>query len=159
MELPVTESGNRYVILFQDFVTKWPLIFIAPDQKAIRIACLVAVEVLSLFGVPDALLSDRGANLLAHVMKDVCELLVVMKLNTTTCHPQCDGMVERLNHTLKTMLQKYIAKFHSQWDRFLPGVLWAYRNTPHESTREKPSLLLFRIDLKLPMESSKVPSP
>ena len=112
------------------------------------------VDIVPLFGVPDALLSDRGANLLAHVMQDVCELLGVRKLNTTAYDPQCDGMVERLNRTLKTMLRKHVAKFHGQWDRFLPRVLWAYRNTPHESTKEKPSFLLFGIDLKSPTEAS-----
>ena len=45
MELPKTEQGNRYVIVFQDFMTKWPLVFPAPDQKAIRLAKLVAEEV------------------------------------------------------------------------------------------------------------------
>ena len=97
MELPITTRGNRYVIVFQDFLTKWPLVFAAPDQKAIRIARLIAEELFPMFGVPDALLSDRGANLLAHVMQDVCQLLGVKKLNTTSYHPQCDGMVERLN--------------------------------------------------------------
>ena len=90
-------------------------------------------------------------------MTDMCELLGVKKLNTTSYHPQCDGMVERLNRTLKAMLRKHVAKFHSQWDRFLPGVLWAYRNTPHESTKEKPSFLLFGIDLRSPTEASFLP--
>ena len=90
-------------------------------------------------------------------MRDVCELLGVKKLNTTAYHPQCDGMVERLNRTLKTMLRKHVAKFHGQWDRLLPGVLWAYRNTPHKSTREKPSFLLFGIDLKSPTEAALLP--
>ena len=58
MELPLTTRGNRYVIVFQDFLTKWPLVFAAPDQKAIRIARLVAEELLPVFGMPDALLSD-----------------------------------------------------------------------------------------------------
>ena len=38
MELPVTAKGNRYIIVFQDLFTKWPLVFAAPDHKAIRIA-------------------------------------------------------------------------------------------------------------------------
>ena len=143
MELPITTRGNRYVIVFQDFLTKWPLVFAAPDQKAIRIAHLVAEELFPMFGVPDAPLSDRGANLLAHVIQDVCQLLGVKKLNTTSYHPQCDGMVERLNRTLKTMLRKQVARFGGQWDQFLPGILWAYRNTSHEATKEKPSFLLF----------------
>ena len=104
---------------------------------------------LPLFGIPDALLLDRGANLLAHVMHDVCQILGIAKLNTTAYHPQCDGMVERMNRTLKTMLRKHVAKFGGQWDHYLPGALWAYHNTPHESTIEKPSFLLFGLDLKI----------
>ena len=157
MELPKTEQGNRYVIVFQDFMTKWPLVFPTPDQKAIRLAKLIAEKVLPQFGVPDAILSDRGVNLLAHVMGDVCQLLGVTKLNTTSYHPQCDGMVERMNRSLKSMLRKHVAKFGGQWDRFLPGVLWAYRNTPHESTKEKPSFLLFGIDLRSPTEAALLP--
>ena len=94
MELPRTERGNRYVLVFQDFLTKWPLVFPMPDQKSQRIAELLVREVIPLFGVPEALLSDRGTNLLSHLMYDICTLLGITKLNTTAYHPQCDGMVE-----------------------------------------------------------------
>ena len=135
-------------------LTKWPLVFPAPDQKAHRIARLVADEILPMFGVPGSQLSDRGANLLANVMKDVCELLGITKLNTTAYHPQCNGMVERMNRTLKTMLRKHAVKFGPQWDNYLSGVLWAYRNTPHEITKEKPSFLMFGLDLRSPTEAA-----
>ena len=158
MELPVTKSGNRYVIIFQDFLTKLPLVFPAPDQKAIRIARLVAEEVLPLFGVPECLLSDRGTNLLANVMKDICALLWIRKLNTTAYHPQCKGMVERMNRTLLSMLRQHAVKFGPQWDKYLPGVLWAYRNTSHEATREKPSFMMFGLDLWFPTEAALLPS-
>lgn len=49
------------------------------------------------------------------------------------------------------------AKFGSQWDRYLSGVLWAYRNTPHEATREKSSFLLFGIDCRTPTEAALLP--
>ena len=54
MELPVMERGNMYVIVFQDFLTKWPMLFPAPDQKTARITRLLAEEIVPLFGVPDA---------------------------------------------------------------------------------------------------------
>ena len=107
--------------------------------------------------MPEALLSDRGANLLSHLMTSVCQLLGVKKLNTTSYHPQCDRLVERFNHTLKTMLRKHAADFGVQWDRYLPGVLWAYRNTPHDSTGEKPSFLLFGVDCRYPTEAALLP--
>ena len=75
-----------------------------PDQKAIR------VVVIPITGVPESLLSDRGTNLLSHLMT----LLGVKKLDTTSY--------------LKTALRKRAAEC---WDRY---VVWAYRNVPHEST-------------------------
>lgn len=72
-----------------------------------------------LFGVPEALLFDRRTNLLSHLMQEVCQMLGVEKLNTTTYHPQCDGMVERFNRTLKTMLRKHAAQCGVQWDTYL----------------------------------------
>ena len=157
MELPKTEQGNKYMIVFQDFATKWPMVFPAPDQQAIRIVKLLTEHIVPFFGVPEALLSDRETKLLSHLMLDVCKLLGIKKLNTTAYHPQCDGMVERFNRTLKTMIRKHVTDFGKQWDQYLPGLLWAYRNTPHESTGEKPSYLLFGIDCRSPTEACLMP--
>ena len=157
MELPKTDAGKKYVLVFQDFLTKWPFVFPMPDQKALRIAELLVKDVVPVVGVPEALLSDRGTNLLSHLMLDVCSLLGTTKLNTTSHHPQCDGMVERFNRTLKTMLRKHAAKFGAQWDRYLSGALWAYRNVPHDSTGEKLSFLLFGVDCRSPTEAALLP--
>ena len=135
-------AGNKHVVVFQDFLTKWPLVFPVSDQKAITIARLLAEKVIPVHGVPEALLSDRGTNSLSHLMLDLCIMLGIKKLNTTTNHPQTDGMVERFNRTLKTALRKHAAKFGAQWDTYLQGILWAYRNTPYEATGEKPSFVL-----------------
>ena len=83
MELPVTAKGNKYVIVFQNLFTKWPLAFASPNQKAVRIAKLLAEELVPMFGCPEYLLSDRGTNFLANVMQDVYKLMGVTKLNTT----------------------------------------------------------------------------
>ena len=90
-------------------------------------------------------------------MRDVCRILGIKKLNTTAYHTQCNGMVERLNCTLKAMLRKHAGCFGLQWDQFLPGALWAYRNTPHESIKEKPSFLLFGMDLWSPSQAALFP--
>ena len=90
-------------------------------------------------------------------MLDVCEKLGIQKLNTTAYHPQCNGLVERFNRTLKTMLRKQAATYGSQWDQFLSGTWWAYCNTPHEATGEKPSFLLFGIDCRTPSEAALLP--
>ena len=83
------------------------------EQKAERIACLLVEKIVPIFGIPEALLTDRGINLLSHLMKDMYTLLGIKKLNTTAHHPECDGVVERF---LKTMLRKQAATYGVQWD-------------------------------------------
>ena len=48
MDLPETEMGNCHVDVFQDFLTKWPMVFPVPDQRALRLAKLLAEEIVSL---------------------------------------------------------------------------------------------------------------
>ena len=85
-------------------------------------------------------------------------MMGIDKINTTAYHPQCDGAVERFNRTLKTALRKHAARFGSQRDQHLPGILWAYRNTPHSSTGEKPSFLLYGVDCRSPTEAAYLPT-
>ena len=73
-------------------------------------------------------------------------MLGITKLNTTASHPQCDGAVERFNRTLKTMIRKHVMKFGVQWDQYLHGILWAYRNTPHTVVQlEKSRLICYSV--------------
>ena len=123
MVLPKTTQGNKYVLVFQDFLTKWPMVYPIPDQKSQRIADILVREVVPFFGVPENLLTDCGANLLSHLMMDICKLLGIHKLNTTAYHPQWNGMVERFNRTLKAALRKHAARFGTQWDKYLSGVM------------------------------------
>ena len=65
--------------------------------------------------------------------------------------------VERFNQTLKAMLRKHAGRYGNQWDQHLARILWAYRNTPHETTGKKPSFLLFGMDCRSPTEAELSP--
>ena len=56
------------------------------------------------------------------------------------------------------MLCKPAATFGNQWDQYLPGIFWAYRNPPHESTGEKPSFLLYGLNCRSRTEAALHPS-
>ena len=127
MDLPLTQAANKHAVVF---LTKWLFVFPVPDQRARRLAQLLVEKGFPVFGVPECMLSDRGANLLSHLMMEVCELLGIKKLNTTSYHSQYNGVVEHCNRTLKRMFRKHDGRFGLQWDHYLSGVMWAYRNTP-----------------------------
>jgi len=63
------------------------MVYPMPDAKTVRIVKILVEEFIPIFGVPEALLSDRVTNLLSYLMKDIfCSLLGIEKLNTTAYH-------------------------------------------------------------------------
>ena len=153
MELPLTQKGNRYVVSFIDYLTKWVESFACPDQTSETIANLLVDHVICRHGVPEYLVSDRGTNLLSSLMQELYELTGIHKLSTTAYHPQTDGLVENFNNrTLRAMVAKYAVRYGSDWDVHLAHLLFAYRTKPHESTGESPFFLLYGRDAHLPSD-------
>ena len=127
IQFPRSNSGNQYAVVFVDYLTKWPEVFAVPDQSAATIAQLLVEEIVSRHGVPAEILSDRGRSFLCALMKEVEMLLGFHKVNTSAYHPQTDGLVERYNRTLTSMLSKTVQEGGRDWDKRLPYVLFAYR--------------------------------
>ena len=55
------------------------------------------------------------------------------------------------------MLRKHVEDFGWQWDRYPPGHLRTYHNSPHQSTDERSSFLVFGVDCHSPSEDSLMP--
>ena len=153
LKLPQTTSGNSYVVVFVDYLTKWPEAFALPDQKAQTIAQVFCEQIICRHGIPEQLLSDRGSNFLSELMLAICEILGVQKINTSGYHPQTDGLVEKFNSTLTNMIAKACAQRPFDWDQQLPFLLFAYRTSAQESTKEAPFYLLYGRDARIPTET------
>ena len=115
---------------------------------------------LSRYGVPREFLSDRKANLLSELMRGVCLLTRMAKINTTAAHPETDRLVENFNKTSKTVFAKYSQSVGCNWDVHLQQLLFANQTKPHMST-ELPFYLLYGRDPRLPTEMvlEMIPSP
>ena len=154
---PVSDSGNRYIVVFSDYLTRYPEAFAVPTIDAPTIADLLVNEILPRHGAPRKLLSDRGSNFLSRLVKEVCFLMDTKKTFTTSYHPQCDGLVERFNGTLAQSLSHYVNSSQKDWDRYLNPVLFGYRVSPSEVTGESPFFLLYGRQPRLPMDVSMLP--
>ena len=125
-----------------------------PSMEAARIADEL-FTIFSRVGVPANLLSDQGTNFTSKLMEEVCQLLGIKKLKTTPYHPQANGLVERFNGTLKAMLKKFSADEPDAWDRYLPYLLFAYREVPQASTGFSPFELLYGRQVRGPLDVLK----
>jgi hypothetical protein len=126
--------------------------FAIKDATAEVSAKLLVEEVICRHGTPKKLLSDRGKTFLAKLSYEVYNLLNIKKINTSAYHPQTDGLVERFNHTLATMLAIFAKDNQKDWDVYLPYVLFAYRTSQHDGLKETPFYLVYGRDAKLPIE-------
>ncbi len=79
-------------------------------------------------------------------------LLGIKSIRTTPYHPQTDGLVERYNRTLKSMLKKFISANAKDWDKWLPYLLFAYREVPQASTGFSPFELLYGRQVRGPLD-------
>ena len=156
---PVTTNGNRYIIVFSDYYTRWPEAFALPSTEASRIALLLVNEIMARHSSPRTLLSDRGPNFLASIVKEVCRLINTTRAYTTAYHPQTDGLVERFNGTLAEGLSMYVSTHQKDWDQHLSLILFAYRVSPNATTKESPFYLLYGREPRLPIDASLLASP
>ena len=82
MQMPRTVRGNRYVIVFMDYLTKWVEAFAIPDQTALTVVRTLVEKVIPIHGVPKELLSDRGTNFLSNLATAIYQLIGTKKINT-----------------------------------------------------------------------------
>ena len=85
-------------------------------------------------------------------MKAVMHLLSMSQLHSSPYHAQTNGLVEQFNGTLKMMLKKLMTDRPSDWDRYLPAALFAYKENPQESTGFAPFELLYGCTVKGPSQ-------
>ena len=150
--LPVSDRGNRYILVIGDYFSKWKEAYAIPDQTAPTVARVVVEEFVARFGVPRQMHSDQGRNFESAVFQEMCHLLDIDKTRTTPLRPQSDGMVERFNQTMEAMLSKFVSDNQTDWDEHLPLLMMAYRSAEHDTTGFSPSELMLGRQVQLPVD-------
>ena len=144
-EMDTSTDGNRYARVFKDYLTKWPV----KDRSATTVAKCSA-ELVWRHGVPAKIIHDQAAEFLLDVLQDTAAILELKQLPMSGGDPQSDGLVERFNRTLKTMLMKLVEKKGKNWDKLLGLILLAYRTSLHSSSGETPFFLMYGHDCRIP---------
>ena len=121
------------------------------------IARLLVDEIIARHGAPRVLLSDRGTNFLSRLVAEVCKIFQIQKVNTSSYHPQTDGLVERFNSTLCQSLSMYVARNQKDWDDFIPLILFAHRTSISEAIGDSPFYCLYGREPRLPVDVKFLP--
>ncbi|XP_059160867.1 uncharacterized protein K02A2.6-like [Physella acuta] len=151
---PTSARGHRFVLTVVDLATRWPEAFpLKNTTSEDTVNCLI--QVFSRAGFPDTILSERGPQFTSEITRQISCLLGIKQTFTSPYHPESNGICERLNGTIKTMMGKIPKRNANEWDLYLPCLLFAYREVPHSITGFSPFELVFGANPKGPMDIMK----
>ncbi|XP_061898861.1 uncharacterized protein LOC133646933 isoform X2 [Entelurus aequoreus] len=134
--------GYRFVLVLVDYATRYPEAVPLRSISAKSVAQAL-FQVISRVGIPKEILTGQGTSFMSRTIKELYGLLGIKAIRTSVYHPQTDGLVERLNKTLKTMIRKFMHEEKQNWDKWLDPLMFAMREVPQASVGFAPFELLY----------------
>ena len=152
--LPTTKEKYKHVLLVVDSYSKWCECFPLRTQEATEVAAVLFREIISRYGSPRVLVSDRGKNFMSNLVKALSELFEIKRTLTSAYHPMTNGLVESKNSYILQALRAYCKGQQDDWPELLPGIMMAYPSTPAtQSTDFSPFFLLYGREMRLPIDN------
>ncbi|KAL0377084.1 UNVERIFIED_CONTAM: Transposon Ty3-I Gag-Pol polyprotein [Sesamum calycinum] len=113
-----------------DNVSKWVEAKATRTDDAKTVVEFVKTNIFSRFGMPRAIISDRGTHFCNKVVDALLKKYNVTHRISTAYHPQTNGQAEISNREIKSILEKIVNPNRKDWStHFLDDALWAYRTT------------------------------
>lgn len=157
--LPVTEKGkNRFIITATDYATKWAIARPLPTGSAKDVADFLLTDLICIHGCPRRILSDRGGVFRGKVITEILKGLGVESVFASSYNPQCLGLCEHYNGTLKTMLSFFVNKYHSNWEDFVGPCTFSYNVSIQNATNQSPFFLVYGREATLPLDAGLQPA-
>lgn len=148
--LPETAMGNKYLLTFQDDLTKYVEAIPLENQEADTVARMFTQHIVLRHSAPLGVLTDSGSNFVSDLFSRVCKLLGINRSLATPYHPETNGALERTHRTFKEFLRSYVNVELDDWDNWSQYAVYTYNTTPHTSTKFSPYELLYGFRPNLP---------
>uniref|UniRef100_A0AAQ4QA44 Gypsy retrotransposon integrase-like protein 1 n=1 Tax=Gasterosteus aculeatus aculeatus TaxID=481459 RepID=A0AAQ4QA44_GASAC len=148
------DSSNRSldVLVVTDHFTKLAQAYLCPNQSAKAVAQQLWNNFFCVYGFPERVHSDQGANFESSLIEEMLLVAGVHKSHTTPYHPMGNGAVERFNRTLGNMIRALPPKAKHRWPQLLKSLTFSYNATVHETTGFAPFQLMFGRTPRLPVD-------
>ena len=139
------DSSNKSldVLVLTDHFTKLAQAYLCPNQSAEAVAHQLWNNFFCVYGFPERVHSDQGANFESSLIAEMLHVAGVEKSHTTPYHPMGNGAVERFNRTLGNMIRALPPRAKQKWPQLLRSLTFSYNATVHETTGFAPFLLMF----------------
>ena len=144
--------GNLYIFLVVDYVSKWVEAKACPRNDANTIVGFVQRNILSRYGAPRTIISDKGSHFTNKLFAKLLIRYGVRHAMGLAYHPQSNGQVEISNREIKNILEKTVNTSRKDWSVNLDDALWTYRTAYKTPIGISPYRIVFGKPCHLPVE-------
>ncbi|KAL0317323.1 UNVERIFIED_CONTAM: Transposon Ty3-I Gag-Pol polyprotein [Sesamum angustifolium] len=111
-----------------DYVSKWVEANVTRTDDAKTVVEFVKANIFSRFGIPRAIISDRGTHFCNKVVDALLKKYNITHRISTAYHPQTNGQAEISNCEIKSILEKVVNPNRKDWSTRLDDAMWAYQH-------------------------------
>lgn len=157
--LPVDCDNNQYILTLQCELTKFVECYPINNKEAITVAKAFVQNFILRFGVPQTIVSDQGTEFMSKILKEICKILKVQQISSTSYHHQTLGSLENTHKNLGAFLRMQSDKFPDSWSSWVHFWSFAFNTTVHTETEYTPYELVFGKVCILPSQITRQVDP
>ena len=156
------DCRHEFLIVFVDCYSRYTILVPASNHTANTVSDALLRHVVSYFGTPRRLLSDRGREFVGEVWGKLTRSLGIQRLLTSPYHPEGNSINERSHRTINNMLRARLLDGTPSrtWVDKIPGIMLALNAMAHEPHGFSASMIATgRAHLASSLESNACASP
>nr|GEX84548.1 DNA-directed DNA polymerase [Tanacetum cinerariifolium] len=146
-----SSKRNKYILVAVDYLSKWVEVKALPTNDA-RVVVKFLKSLFSRFGIPRAIISNRGTHFCNDQFTRVMIKYWVTHILATAYHPRTSCQVEVSNRGLKRILERTVGENRASWLDKLDDALWAFRTAFKTPIGCTPYNLVYGKSCHLPIE-------
>jgi len=135
MKLPVVAGKDAILVVYDRLSKMTHFVAMTEGTSVEGLARLLWDNVWKLHGLPESVVSDRGPQFTAELMKELNKMLGIKTKLSTAFHPQTDGQTERMNQELEQYLRFFLENRQKDWPEWLVVAEFAINNKVHTATK------------------------
>ncbi|GJV98285.1 reverse transcriptase domain-containing protein [Tanacetum coccineum] len=146
-----SSQNNKYILVAIDYVSIWVEVEALSTNDA-RVVVKFLRKLFSRFGVPKALISDRGTHFCNSLLEKTLKKYEVTHRLETPYHLQTNGQTENTNRAIKRILERTVNGNRKEWADKLDDALWAFRTAYKAPIRSTPFRIVYGKACHLPLK-------
>lgn len=77
--LPLTESGNKFILTLRTHLSKYTQAYLIPNHETLIIAKVFVHKFICEFGLPPTILTDQGTDFTSKLFSDISKFFKIKK--------------------------------------------------------------------------------